>query len=286
MDTARAGIELKQRVLSKEWVFYMYQETIEAIEKSAVSKAELLKTRPLASFIHSMMAGAYVGLGILLIFMLGTPLFVDHSPFQPLVMATTFGIALSLVIMAGSDLFTGNTMIMPIGALRGGCTWSDVLWVNIVSFIGNLVGSMLVAYLGYTALMFATPDLVQAIAIKKMHAPQLALLSRAILCNWLVCLAVWCSFRLKTESGKLIMIWWCLLGFIGSGYEHSVANMTLLSLANFLPHGDEVSWGGMVYNLIPATTGNIIAGSVLMAFAYYYINGKKAAQANIDRRNA
>lgn len=256
----------------------MYQETIDLIGKAAASKANLLKGRPLASFIHAMMAGAYVGLGILLIFMLGTPLFAAHSPFQPLVMGATFGIALSLVIMAGSDLFTGNTMVMPIGALHGYCTWPDAIRVNGMSFVGNLFGSLGVAYLGYTALIFSNPDLVQAIAIKKMHASPLALVSRAILCNWLVCLAVWCCFRMKSDSGKLIMIWWCLLGFIGSGYEHSVANMTLLSLANFLPHGEEVSWGGMVYNLVYVTIGNSIAGAVLMAWGYYYINRKEGRQ--------
>lgn len=253
----------------------MYKDTMEAIESAAISKAELLKNNPIGSLIHSGMAGAYIGLSILLIFMLGTPLFAAKSPFQPLVMASTFGIALSLVIMAGSDLFTGNVLVMPLAALRGRCSWADVIKVCTVSYIGNFLGSVFVAYLAYLAGIFADPSLVLAVAAKKMNGAPLALASKGILCNWLVCLAVWCSFRLKTESGKLIMIWWCLLAFIGAGFEHSVANMTLLSLANFLAHGEQISWLGVLNNLVPVTIGNIIAGSVLMALAYVTVSKSK-----------
>jgi nitrite transporter len=253
----------------------MYQEAFDAVANAASVKTKLFKTRPLASFIHSMLAGAYIGLGILLIFMLGTPLFAVKSAFQPLVMGATFGIALSLVMLAGADLFTGNVMVLPMGALKGSCSWMDAILVCISSYIGNFAGSILVAYLAYTAGIFSDPSLVNAIAAKKIHAAPIALLSRGILCNWLVVLAVWCGFRMKSESGKLIMIWWCLLAFIGAGYEHSVANMTLLSLANFLPHGDEVSWAGMVGNLIPVTIGNFISGSLFVGGAYYFISEKK-----------
>jgi nitrite transporter len=168
----------------------MYQDVLEAIAIAAVSKVNLLKTRPFASLVHSMMAGAYVGLGILLIFMLGTPLFLAKSLFQPLVMAAAFGVALSLVIMAGADLFTGTIMVMPVGALRGRCSWMDVLRVSSSSYVGNLIGSVLVAYLAYAAGIFADTSLVDAVASKKIHLNAYELLARGILCNWLV---VWLS---------------------------------------------------------------------------------------------
>lgn len=251
----------------------MYDDVLETIANAAVAKKNLLSRRPLAALVHSMLAGAYVGLGIVLIFMLGTPLFKAQSPFQSLVMGGAFGIALSLVILAGSDLFTGNTLVMPIGAWRRRCSWGDVLQVWMLSFVGNLLGSMLVAALAASARIFSDPALVAAVAGAKMQADPLVLVSKAILCNWLVCLAVWCGFRLKSEAGKLIMIWWCLLGFIASGYEHSVANMTLLSLANLLPHGAGVSWAGAAYNLALVTLGNTLSGMVLVAGAYYFVNG-------------
>lgn len=120
---------------------------------------------------------------------------------------------------------------------------------------------------------------ILTVASKKMHASFYTLFLRGILCNWLVVLAVWCTFRLKTEVAKLIMIWWCLLGFVGSGYEHSIANMTLLTLANLLPnHGDfAISWSGMMHNLVPVTLGNIISGMLFMGIPYYVISAFKSA---------
>lgn len=93
------------------------------------------------------------------------------------------------------------------------------------------------------------------IAANKMNATPLTLFARAVLCNWLVVLAVWSAFKVENEMVKLAMIWWCLLAFIGSGYEHSVANMTLLTMANLLPHGSAVSWVGMAYTLSIVTLG-------------------------------
>lgn len=81
---------------------------------------------------------------------------------------------------------------------------------------------------------------------------------RGILCNILVCLAVWCFFKLKSESGKLIMIFWCLFAFITTGYEHSVANMTLLSAALLIPHPMQISMAGFWYNMTAVTLGNIV----------------------------
>lgn len=94
---------------------------------------------------------------------------------------------------------------------------------------------------------------------------------RGILCNTLVCLAVWCSMKLKEEVAKLVMIFWCLFAFITSGFEHSVANMTLLSVSLFIPHPETVSWAGLAANLIPVTLGNMVVGILFVGIAYWYI---------------
>ncbi len=260
----------------------MYNEALLAIAEAASSKAKLSANRFFAYLAHSAMAGAYVGLGIVLIFALGTPFSKAQSPAVGLVMASTFGIALALVIIAGADLFTGNTLVMPVGALTGKVSWRDVARVFLYSYVGNCLGSVFLAFCVYQAGTFsADPSWVLTIAAKKMNASFESLFFKAMLCNWLVVLAVWSAYRAKTESGKLIMIWWCLLGFIGSGYEHSVANMTLLTLANWLPNDGThaVSWAGWVHNLVPVTLGNIVSGSIFMAFAYYFISPVQAPQA-------
>lgn len=106
-----------------------------------------------------------------------------------------------------------------------------------------------------------------------MSLPFSELFFRGILCNWLVCLALWMSSRAKSETAKLVLIWWCLFAFIASGYEHSVANMTLLSVAVLLPnHPETVSIAGWFHNMIPVTLGNIIGGGVFVGMAYWLIS--------------
>ncbi|MGH6975976.1 MAG: formate/nitrite transporter family protein, partial [Stellaceae bacterium] len=92
---------------------------------------------------------------------------------------------------------------------------------------------------------------------------------RAILCNWLVCLAIWMAARMEGDAAKCIAVFWCLFGFVGSGYEHSVANMTLLLIALLSPHADTVTWAGFGWNMLWVTLGNIVAGAGFMALGYW-----------------
>lgn len=257
----------------------MYQQTLKLVSDSAKLKARLLKTNLFAYLLHSGMAGVYLGFGVVLVFSLTTALFTANSPILSLVMGTTFGIALSLVVIAGADLFTGNTMIMLVGYLEKETTINDLFKILLFSYIGNFIGAIFFAIIAAQSGVIHDTSWILTVASKKMNASFYTLFLRGILCNWLVVLAVWCTFRLKTEVAKLIMIWWCLLGFVGSGYEHSIANMTLLTLANLLPnHGNyAVSWSGMMHNLIPVTLGNILSGMLFMAIPYYVVSAFKSA---------
>ena len=93
---------------------------------------------------------------------------------------------------------------------------------------------------------------------------------RGILCNWLVCLAVWIVNRSEDDTAKLVMIFWCLFAFIGSGYEHSIANQSLMRLALFLPHGAEVSITGFIHNQIFVTAGNMVGGGLMVGMVYVF----------------
>jgi nitrite transporter len=220
----------------------------------------------------AMLAGFFVGLGIILIFTIGGLLTPAGFAGTKVIMGLGFGIALSLVIMAGSDLFTGNNMIMTIGTLSKKTTWYDTLRIWLYSYAGSFIGSVLVAVLFYyTGLATGdTANFIVATAEAKMNAPFGELLVRGILCNILVCLAVWCSVKLKEETAKLIMIFWCLFAFITAGFEHSVANMTLLSISLLVPHAETVSLAGMAANLIPVSIGNIIGGAIFVGAAYWF----------------
>jgi nitrite transporter NirC len=118
-------------------------------------------------------------------------------------------------------------------------------------------------------------EFIAATAATKMSVPFFPLLLRGVLCNVLVCLAVWCNFRCKSESGKLIMIFWCLFAFITSSFEHSIANMTLLTVALFAPFEAAVSVGGYFYNILVVTLGNMLGGILFIALPYYVISKKK-----------
>ena len=252
-------------------------ETIEKVCNSAIAKLNLLNKSKLRYLISSALAGAFVGIGIILIFTIGGNLAAVNSPVTKLVMGLSFGIALSLVLMAGSELFTGNNMIFTISTMEKKTTWTDTSRIWIFSFIGNLIGSavlaLLYAYSGLTKGVVG--DFILKTAALKMHTPFLQLFIRGILCNILVCLAVWCFIKLKEETSKLIMIFWCLFAFITSGFEHSVANMTLLSIALFIPHSNQVTLGGFIYNLSAVTLGNIVGGALFVGVAYWIVLKEK-----------
>ena len=256
----------------------MFLETVDQFAATAVGKAAFLRRSPLGFWISSMMAGAYVGLGIILIFCVGAN--VDPS-IRPVVMGASFGIALTLVIFAGSDLFTGHTMFMTLGWLRRRTSLRDLAASWIGSWAGNLAGCVVLAAIfvagGGGLALGAKSQLLITVAVAKMNAPAIELLARAVLCNWLVCLAIWTAARMTNDTAKCIVIFWCLYAFIASGFEHSVANMTLFSIALMAEHPASVTIGGMGWNLLWVTIGNIIGGAGIMGLGYWLVSRSPAA---------
>src|SRR5262249_29714899 len=235
----------------------MFLETVDQFATVAVGKAAFLRRSPLGFWISSMMAGADVGLGIILIFCVGAN--VDPS-IRPIVMGASFGIALTLVIFAGSDLFTGHTMFMTLGWLRRRTSLRDLPASWTTSWAGNLAGCIVLAAVfvagGGGLALGAKSQLLITVAAAKMNAPAVELVARAMLCNWLVCLAIWTAARMTNDTAKCIVIFWCLYAFIASGFEHSVANMTLLLIALLAPHPETVSLGGLRWDPFSVTSGD------------------------------
>ena len=251
----------------------MYKETKELLIQSAMNKVKLLKESKWKYLVASALAGAYVGIGIFLIMIIGQSSVASGSEYTKVFMGLGFGIALSLVIMAGSELFTGNNMVMMVGSLDRKIKWGDSFWIWGISYIGNFIGSMFIAGLFVLTKIqgTATGEFIINTAATKMSGDFGSLLVKGILCNILVCLAVLCSIKLKSESAKLIMIAWCLFAFIASGFEHSIANMTIFSMSLFMEHPESISIGGMFANLIPVTIGNFIGGGIILGGSYYFI---------------
>lgn len=253
----------------------MYENDLMAVGAASRSKVDLYEKNKVGYLISSMFAGLFVGLGIMLIFSIGGLLTSGGSAGTKVVMGASFGVALSLVIFAGAELFTGNNFVMAIGLVRGDVNTLGVIKVFVASYIGNLLGSVLGAFLFVQAGLSKGPigEFIAKGALGKMTISSGELFVRGILCNILVCLAIWCSFKMKNEVGKLIMVFWCLFVFITAGFEHSVANMTLLSIGLFAKNGLALTFGGFVHNLLWVTLGNMVGG-ILLALGYTKIGNK------------
>jgi nitrite transporter NirC len=257
-------------------------DTIETVIGSARAKADLLAKSPLQYLVLAALAGAYIGFGIILILSIGAPLAAAGSPAVKVVMGASFGVALALVIFAGSELFTGNNMVMTVGSLSGQVSWRRTLGVWGASWAGNLIGSLLLALAAVGTGLIGKPpfkDFLASAALAKMNAPFGELFYRGLLCNVLVCLAVWTALRAKDDMAKLALIFWCLFAFIGAGFEHSVANMTLLGMSLLGPHDARLGWGGFVHNLVPVTLGNVVGGALVIGASYFFVAtaGKRAS---------
>lgn len=263
-------------------------ETVLYFAESARARHGTLSTDPLAFALSAMKAGAYVGIGIILILTLGQT--ADPS-WRSLVMGASFGIALTLVVFAGSELFTGHTMYAAHGVLTGRLRAPEALGLWGASWGFNLAGSAVLAALfilggGGVVLHGTGEPLLHVIAAKKMHGTAVELIARGMLCNWLVCLAIWMAARTKDDTAKCILIFWCLFAFIASGFEHSVANMTVFSLALLAPHPPGIDLAGAAHNLVWVTLGNAVSGALVLGWGYWRIGGRPGAAATPDDARA
>jgi nitrite transporter NirC len=251
----------------------MYEEAIQALGDQASIKLEAQRRSIRSHLVRSMLAGMYVGACIVLIFTIGGSLAKDFPALVKLLMGVCFGGALTFVIFAGSELFTGSNLVLTLGVLTGKARKRDLGSNWVLTWIGNLMGSALLAIVVVrSGVLTAEPvrSFVLKVVEMKMNIPAEQLVWRALLANWLVCLAVWMAARVKSETARILLIWWCMFTFITCGYEHSVANMCGLLLGLLLPHaGTHINWAGYGYNLGLATLGNILGGVIFVGGMYW-----------------
>jgi nitrite transporter NirC len=233
----------------------------------------------------SALAGAYIGVAVVLLASTAGPLAASGSAATKLVAGAVFGVALTLVVFAGAELFTGNVMVMLAGLFTRRVRLRDVLAVNAGSLAGNFAGSLaFAAAVNASGVLSAgakpgepapAAAFIATITKAKMSATGGQLFWRAMLCNMLVCLAIWMAARTKSDAAKLGVLFWGLLAFVASGFEHSVANMTVFTLA--ILQGS-AHWADLGRNLLYTVPGNIVGGGLLVAAPYAWI-GRRASEA-------
>ena len=227
----------------------------------------------------SFLAGAYIAFGGLLAVVASAGMLKAGAPLglEKFVFGAVFPVGLIIVVLAGSELFTGNVMFMTLGVLDGTADVGGLAKNWVISWIFNFVGALFVAYVLAFMGGIVPADPTNAIAAKaiavsegKVKLDFLTAMIRGIGCNWLVCLAVWLANASDDVIGKIVGIWFPIMAFVCIGFEHSVANMFFIPLGMFLG-AEGVNWGSIIIgNLLPVTIGNIIGGAVFVACIYWY----------------
>ena len=248
---------------------------VQNLSEAAIAKKGKFKNNKAGYLALTMLGGALVGVGMVLLITIGGLLEPAGVPGVKILQGMTFGVALSMVILGGADLYTGNNLVMTVGVLERKTTWRDLSRIWSASWVGNFLGSIIFGYLFFAAGL-AVEDIAEYI-IKITHAKTtpdfMELVARGILCNFLVCFAVWCAFKVKSEAAKVLLIFCCIFPFITSGFEHSVANMTLFALATFVMQ-EAAPFLPMIKNLVAVSIGNAIGGAICVGLAFWLAQRK------------
>lgn len=250
-------------------------ETLDAQASAAVHKSDGLRS-PGRFLVSGMLAGAYIGIGVVLMVSTAGPLIAAGDGFAKLVSGLVFGVALTLVVFAGADLVTSAMMVLPQGALMRAVGPWPALGTIAATFGANLLGALafagLIAASGVLHANAAAGQMLTDMLAAKAGEGPAELFVRGILCNVLVCLAIWMCARVRSDVAKILLIFAAILAFISSGFEHVVANMTTYGIGLFT--GDpNASFVLFANNMLWVGLGNLVGGALVVGVGYWVIGG-------------
>jgi formate/nitrite transporter len=255
---------------------------------------------PWNMLIRGFMAGAYIAMGAALATVCSTAV-ADNlgAGMSQLIAGAVFPVGLIIIVLTGAELFTGDAMLAPLAAFMGKVSWAKVITLWVFVYIGNLIGSIVFAYImangplvGFNAAGIATVNAfgLRAIAIAMGKVSYVGMMGtwslflKAIACNWLVNLAILLGISADDVIGKFFGIWFPIMAFVSSGFEHCVANMYFIpagvmtagylneaQIANLTAAKVQgLNWVSMwTNNLIVATIGNIVGGMIFVGLIYF-----------------
>jgi len=264
---------------------YSPKEIAARIESVGVSKSS---GEPLRVFALAILAGAFIAFGAVFYTIVTHDSTGVSAGLMRLIGGLSFCLGLILVVVAGAELFTGNNLIV-MAYVDGKVSLNKLLANWTIVFVGNFIGALGILLLIYLSGHWqigggAVGAKVLAIANAKVHLTWMEAFTRGILCNILVCLAIWLCFAGRTVVDKVLAIIFPITAFVAMGFEHSVANMYFISAGLLAKQQAElVSLVGtmnldglttssfLLNNLLPVTLGNIIGGSVFVGLFYWFI---------------
>jgi len=259
---------------------YAPLEVARRVETVGVAKARMA-TLPLLML--GVLAGAFIGLGSMLFVIVRSDPTLGFAPSQ-IGGGLVFSLGLLLVVVAGAELFTGNNLLAMAWA-DGRITSAEVLrnWTLVcaANFVGAAGLALIVFASGHTGMNDgAIGRTVVRIALAKQGLPAWEAFLRGVLCNVLVCMAVWMAMAGRSVVDKAVAVVFPVSAFVAAGFEHSIANMYLMPLAMLVQApaaATLVTWSGMAANLVFVIVGNLVGGSVLVGLTYHVIYGRRPA---------
>ncbi len=240
------------------------------IEAGGVAKARLPLVKMAAL---GVLAGAFIAFGAMFYTLVVTGSDLGFGPGR-LLGGAAFSLGLILVLVGGAELFTGNNLIVLAWAERKVSTaellrnWAVVYLANFAGALGSVVLFYLAGVLDMNG--GAVGETAAGIAQAKLELDFSTAFFRGVLCNTLVCLAIWLCFAARRVTGKILAIVFPISAFVALGFEHSVANMYLIPIG-MLASGEGIGMAALIANLVPVTLGNIVGGSGLVALTYWLV---------------
>ena len=245
-----------------------------AMVETGVAKA---RNNWLNVLVLGFLAGAFIAFGFLadIRVIAGAP--KEWGSIATFIGAAVFPVGLMLVVLGGGDLLTGNMMSVPLANMARRIRFGEVVKNIILVTISNFVGALFVAYF-FGHVVGLTHDGVYldklvSLAHKKIDDSFVQAFFSGIGCNWLVCLAVWLAFSTDNVSGKILGIWFPIMAFVATGFQHIVANMFLIPAAIF---EGQATWAQYFTNFVPVFLGNFVGGAVFVAVAYFIVYLRKS----------
>ena len=255
------------------------------VAAESARKCRLLNHSPLRYLLSAVMAGALIGVVLMVSLILGQALQQAGSPLFYAATAGFFGTALCAIIILKLELFTSNVMYMTVGVLSGRARYADLGKSWLLVYIGNLLGVLLFAliYCQTGGLAQLAPNhLLFSVVDHKVAGSAWAIFWKGALCNWIICLAVWLPLRLQNEMARLTITMLLVFVFFFSGYEHSIANMAFFALDAMASTGGVLSMQAILHNLLPATAGNIVGGAIGVAACQYCLDREVLASLPVE----
>lgn len=252
----------------------MYDKELDAFASAAVAKYDKAKNSPLQYFMGAVIAGFFIVVATVLSNVTAAVFYEKSPEVGKFLGAFLFSIAIVLIVFVGGELFTGNNMTMAMGVYNKKVTWGMAFKVWVYSYIGNFVGAFV---LGGLVVMSGCAkgiltDYYAAIIPGKLELDPLTLFIRGILCNYLVCLAVFVGKKMETEIGKLVVMFCIITAFVIAGFEHCIANMGTFTIAGLLLGGLPVK--ELIMSFVFVTLGNIVGGVFLLAWPFKFVSSK------------